>query len=104
MSSGIVVTVNIVSLFAVLSRSLNLGWDPARRLLSVLVRMGLSALTGGAVAMWTALHLSDWSAFPRGLTAGLLAILVTVVVAALLQVSEIQALWQRLRKQRTKSD
>ncbi len=104
MSSGIVVTVYIVSLFAVLSRSLNLGWDPARRLLSVLVRMGLSALTGGAVAMWTALHLSDWSAFPRGLTAGLLAILVTVVVAALLQVSEIQALWQRLRKQRTKSD
>jgi putative peptidoglycan lipid II flippase len=96
-ASGIVVSVYIITLFAVLSRDLKTGWTPAKRLMSLLSRMAVSAATAGYLAILIRDSLADWAAFPRGLIAGCLAIALTTGFAVLLQVEEMKTLWTKVK-------
>ena len=93
MASGVVVS-TYVFLFGVLGHNLSAG--PCRATGGLFLRMALSAGGGAAAAVRVKGLLADWSAFPRGLVAGLTAIVLTVGLGYVLQVTEIRALWDRI--------
>ncbi len=97
-SSTIIVSIYVFALFGVYSRSLRLGWAPAARLGSLLVRMGLSATVGGLAGVFLSQSvIHNWPALPRGFAAGVIAMALTAACASLSRVEEVSLVVQKLK-------